>query len=476
MNATEFTELLENTNKVAEKNLDDLKKLAWDYPYSQPVQLLYALRLRQSSEHLFNQQLGRTSILSNDRSVLFDLFEMGENIIRAGSSKKQREHSSGDDIVVAEEESIEEVQSTEEQQAEPLKEIKNEGENQQEKKAVKEEESTSKPTKAKEEDKQAEPDLSNLPVNERVKAILEKNRRLRKDFENKNPSPNSEVNERIRAIKEKLDTLSNTAEAAGKEKEVTENERELPGKKQTEKPLFSEDTDENSLWAEEGTGTAIGEELTEEISFEPVTDVSTEEAKEEGSEEDKAPAFVFSIEEEQESKPLETVEVETKRISESELQAEEIEARKEKAATDLSSGDEIVKEEEAEFDSKANHSFNEWLKHLKSADDKTDMASGGEAEKGVESKIELIDAFVEKLPELKKKTSNESGAVSRIDLGKLEENRGSLVTETLARVYLEQKHYSKAIKAYEILKLKYPEKSSFFASQISEIKKLNNSN
>ena len=44
------------------------------------------------------------------------------------------------------------------------------------------------------------------------------------------------------------------------------------------------------------------------------------------------------------------------------------------------------------------------------------------------------------------------------------------MTETLARVYLEQKKYSKAIQAYEILILKYPEKSTFFANRISDIK------
>jgi virulence-associated protein VapD len=44
------------------------------------------------------------------------------------------------------------------------------------------------------------------------------------------------------------------------------------------------------------------------------------------------------------------------------------------------------------------------------------------------------------------------------------------MTETLARVYLEQKKYQKAIQAYEILILKYPEKSSFFADRISDIR------
>lgn len=50
------------------------------------------------------------------------------------------------------------------------------------------------------------------------------------------------------------------------------------------------------------------------------------------------------------------------------------------------------------------------------------------------------------------------------------------MTETLARVYLEQKKYQKAIQAYEILILKYPEKSSFFADHISDIKILQQNN
>ena len=50
------------------------------------------------------------------------------------------------------------------------------------------------------------------------------------------------------------------------------------------------------------------------------------------------------------------------------------------------------------------------------------------------------------------------------------------MTETLARVYLEQKKYQKAIQAYEILILKYPEKSSFFADRISDIKNLQQNN
>ena len=51
-----------------------------------------------------------------------------------------------------------------------------------------------------------------------------------------------------------------------------------------------------------------------------------------------------------------------------------------------------------------------------------------------------------------------------------------LMTETLAKVYLEQKNYKKAIQAYRILSLKYPEKNSFFADRISDLEQIEKNN
>ena len=46
------------------------------------------------------------------------------------------------------------------------------------------------------------------------------------------------------------------------------------------------------------------------------------------------------------------------------------------------------------------------------------------------------------------------------------------MTETLAKLYVNQKNYEKAIQSYKILILKFPEKNSYFADQIKIIKKL----
>jgi hypothetical protein len=87
-------------------------------------------------------------------------------------------------------------------------------------------------------------------------------------------------------------------------------------------------------------------------------------------------------------------------------------------------------------------------------------------------KLEIIDKFIEANPKI-------TPAKELIDLpSKPIETSDTthLMTETLARVYLEQKKYSKAIQAYEILILKYPEKSIFFADRIKDIKILQQNN
>ena len=83
-------------------------------------------------------------------------------------------------------------------------------------------------------------------------------------------------------------------------------------------------------------------------------------------------------------------------------------------------------------------------------------------------KNQIIDKFIQNNPKIPP-VSQDANTKS---FEPVIQDKSYLMTETLARVYLEQKKYSKAIQAYEILILKNPEKSSFFADRISEIKKI----
>ena len=47
-----------------------------------------------------------------------------------------------------------------------------------------------------------------------------------------------------------------------------------------------------------------------------------------------------------------------------------------------------------------------------------------------------------------------------------------IATETLAKLYEGQKKYQKAIRVYEVLRLKYPDKNDFFAAQIIHLKNI----
>jgi hypothetical protein len=140
------------------------------------------------------------------------------------------------------------------------------------------------------------------------------------------------------------------------------------------------------------------------------------------------------------------------------------------------------------FEASEKHSFFEWLKitEIKPIDRqkksenfevqelKLDKNTTLEEKKKHEKskKIAIIDQFLETNPKISQAQKSE------IIVPKIIENidRTHLMTETLAKVYLEQKKYNKAIQAFQILILKNPEKSVYFADRIKDIKILQQNN
>lgn len=90
----------------------------------------------------------------------------------------------------------------------------------------------------------------------------------------------------------------------------------------------------------------------------------------------------------------------------------------------------------------------------------------------IQDKLGLIDKFLQEEPRLSKPRAGffnqtEVAAHSNAD-------QEEIVSETLAKVYIKQGNLAKAVKVFEKLSLKFPEKSSYFAAQIENL--LNNSN
>ncbi|MFD2099684.1 hypothetical protein [Flagellimonas iocasae] len=132
------------------------------------------------------------------------------------------------------------------------------------------------------------------------------------------------------------------------------------------------------------------------------------------------------------------------------------------ADTDLQLGKPIP------FTKKEKHSFTEWLQLTsKTSEQEPEADVMEELEK--KKKFDLLDKFIENNPKIVPQ-ENTNPKVDIKSSTKFDKNE--LMTETLAKVYLEQKKYKKAIQAFKILSLKYPEKSGFFADQIRAVKTL----
>jgi len=128
------------------------------------------------------------------------------------------------------------------------------------------------------------------------------------------------------------------------------------------------------------------------------------------------------------------------------------------------------------FSDNEKHSFNQWLQLTKVEPiQRSEKQLNSNHKRRIETekdksnlKMDKIDSFLKANPKIKP-TKNYS---PRKEIKLKTSPSSQLMTETLARVYEEQKAYEKAIQAYKILILNNPEKNSFFATQIERLEQL----
>nr|WP_315027438.1 hypothetical protein [uncultured Chryseobacterium sp.] len=138
---------------------------------------------------------------------------------------------------------------------------------------------------------------------------------------------------------------------------------------------------------------------------------------------------------------------------------------KEKPVEDEKVKEAIMKNTQAPVDSNVPGFINTWQSWLK---------IGRTEEVKVEKEVikeKAIETFIENNPRISQLKEESSYIVKEKN-----DDISHLMTETLANLYFEQKLYTKAIKAFEILIKKNPEKKKYFESKIQEIKDFRSKN
>jgi hypothetical protein len=122
---------------------------------------------------------------------------------------------------------------------------------------------------------------------------------------------------------------------------------------------------------------------------------------------------------------------------------------------------------ETDFNWEKPHSFLNWLMPKNEEEQEPENFRPPKNDLPVE---DLVDQFLKKDPRItpQKAEFYSPGNVAKLSISDNED----FVSETLASIYEKQGYFTKAIRVYEKLSLKNPQKSSFFASRIKELEAL----
>jgi len=527
MNTKEFIEIISKPVHLKSEQIFEIEEITQRFPYFQAAKVLYLKGLKNQNSYKYNEYLKTTAAYTSDRSVLFH-FITSDDFFDTNINEEESKIISEIELV---DERVFENLNIKEPSLKEIIEDDNSAisiDNQQEETSP-----TSEPTSILDTEKshnnQLDVELSILNIttasenqsisliqDEDIESELIENTKDEEFFDEENTNKELEQISDTHLIQETESTFELDLENKI-EPEINEEEIEIyiesysgqldkdeirtlldqyKNKSETTSLSIENDDYKKDLNFELSTGDNDDDKLVDEIHSEPIQQtIENEDAIDDNlitihsevleSKSDKLNnpyGILFEIDKK------ETIETISDIISESndkktavvassfDLRFEPIQKDQDKETLQeafISETLELSKEQvefaPINFEKEDTHSFNEWLQL--SSFKPIDRSKNATKEIQKEKNKELIDTFIDNNPKIT--PIKAASTYLTIDLNYEKASDGQTVmTETLAKIYTDQKKYKNAIKAYEVLSLKFPEKSGFFADQIKTLKKL----
>ena len=227
------------------------------------------------------------------------------------------------------------------------------------------------------------------------------------------------------------------------------------------------------------------QQLTEEINAQKFSEVAV--IEEQSVVEETKPESIEPVLEEQQT----AIELAVEETAEEVIAQKKIEVTRTGFEPVTDNAEPLITELEKEFSVAEAHTFDEWLQ----AFSQSETPKLEFVQEEIPAEVEKQDEELQKLyltnipvnlQELVEEETHYSKGLDKFIEEQIQKHKAptvrmpvyenelapELITETMAKVYEMQKKYSKAIRCYEILGLKYPKKNDFFAARINYLKNI----